>query len=225
MAKKITGTRKPLDNEEDKFISFSNRLIEFSKSNLKVLVLGLTVVILAAAGWGIFYKINQQRAIKAAELLQTVRPALSQPEAAAKNLEALQKVISNYPKTGAALQASLFRAQLLYQEKKYAEAAAIYESLRGQDAGLDVLLTESLSFCYEGQQRFQPAAEVLEVLVKDAQLPYRGELLRRQALLFEQAGDKVRALSCYRQLLGLSSGAAFAPLIKEKIHMLEQKQG
>ena len=225
MAKKITRARKPLDNEEDRFISFLNRVIEFSKSHLKVLGLGLTLIILAAAGWGIFYKINQQRAIKAAEMLQKVRPTLSQPEAAAKNLEALQQLISNYPKTGAALQARLFRAQLLYQEKKYAAAAAIYESLRGQDAGLDVLLIESLSFCYEAQQQFQPAAEVLEPLVKDTQLPYRGELLRRQALLYEQAGDKVRALNCYRRLLRLTSGAAFAPLIKEKIHLLEQKQG
>ncbi len=217
--------RKPFVKNEDKFISFSSRLLEFCKKNLKILLLGFTLVILAGAGWAVIHKIYQQRAISAAVSLEKVRPELSPSGEVDKSLAALQQVISDYPDSGAAFQARLFKAQLLYQQQKYAEAAAIYESLRGGDPGLEVLLTESLSYCWEGQKQFQRAAEILEPLVKDHKLPYRGELLRRQAMLYEEAGDRARALTCYRRLLGQHPDAAFTPLIEEKIQILKQNQG
>ncbi|MFP3867333.1 MAG: tetratricopeptide repeat protein [Desulfobacteraceae bacterium] len=223
MARKINPARRTIVKEEDKFISFSTRLIEFFKRNLKVVLLGLILVILAAAGGAIIHRVYQQRAISAAELLETVRPELSQPQEADKSLAALQQVISKYPDSGAAFQARLFEANLLYQQQKYAEAAAIYKSLQGRHPGLRVLLTESLSYCWEGQKQFHRAAEILDPLVKDPQLPYRGELLQRQAMLYEQAGDRDRALTCYRRLLAQHPDSTFAPLIKEKIQFLEKQ--
>lgn len=224
MAQKATSRKTP-PKEADTFISFSTRLLELISKHLKVILLGFIVIILAGVGWTVVHQMQAQRAEKAAARLREIRPELSQPQKTEENLAALQKLINTYPDTGAALQARLFCAHLLYREKRYAEAAAAYEALRGKDPGLDVLLAESLSFCYAAQGKFPQAAEVLEPLVSNTKLPLHGDLLRRQAFLYEQAGDAARALAKYRQLLEQHPGPEVSAYIREKIQLLEKKPG
>lgn len=224
MAKKVTRRQTPRQ-DQDKFISSVHRLGEFASKNFRSILLGVTVVIGLGIGWAVIHHLQVQRAEKAADLLRAAQADISRPGETAQALAALKNLISQYPNSGAAFQARLWRANLLYQEKKYAEAGELYESLRGRDPGLDVLIAESLSFCYAAQKQFSQAAEVLEPLVQNSKLPYRGEVLRRQGLLYEQAGDKAKALACYRQLLKQNPDPALATYIKEKIHLLEPKPG
>jgi predicted negative regulator of RcsB-dependent stress response len=225
MAKKLKVVdRKEALKQPDDFISLSSQVIEYISKNLKVVLLGLGLIILVGGGWGV-WKMNQtQRQEKAAELLQKASLGLSRPETTSSTLEALRNIVAEYPHTGAALQALILQAHLLYQDKKFTEAGAVYESLRGQDPGLEPLVTENLSYCYEAQKEYKKAAEVLDPLIGDAKLPYQGEMLRRQALLYEQGGDIARSLAAYRRLLEQNPKSTLSGYLKEKITSLEGKK-
>ena len=85
-------------------------------------------------------------------------------------------------------------------------------------------MAENLSYCYEAQKDYQKAAAVLDPLVEMADLPYRQELQRRQALLFELAGDPTKALAIYQKMLQDNPSENFAPYLQEKIKSLEAKK-
>ncbi len=127
-------------------------------------------------------------------------------------LKELQIIIQDYPDTGGALQARLLTANLLYQEKKYPEAAAAFEALGKEAPDVKILVAENLSYCYEAQKDYQKAAAVLDPLVEMADLPYRQELQRRQALLFELAGDPAKALAVYQKMLQDNPSENFTPV-------------
>lgn len=216
--KKISSL-KPKPKDTDEFISLSTKFLDFAQKNFPYLLAGLVILVISGAGWGYLQKRQTDRQEKAAELYQA---AVGQKKADIPTiLKELQTIIQDYPDTGGALQARLLTANLLYQEKKYAEAAAAFEALAQAAPEVNILVAENLSYCYEAQQDYQKAAAVLEPLVATADLPYRQELQRRQALMFELAGDPAKALAVYQKMLQDSPGDSFAPYLQEKIKVLE----
>jgi predicted negative regulator of RcsB-dependent stress response len=209
--------------ETDEFYSFSTKLLEFAQRNLTAILTGLAVLIIAGAVWGYLQKRQTDRQEKAAELYQAAIMAQQKPNIPTM-LKELQIIIQDYPDTGGALQARLLTANLLYQEKKYQEASAAFEALGKEAPDVKILVAENLSYCYEAQKDYQKAAAVLDPLVEMADLPYRQELLRRQALLFELAGDQNKALAIYQKMLQDNPSESFAPYLQEKIKALEAKK-
>ncbi|MGQ9920610.1 MAG: YfgM family protein [Desulfobacca sp.] len=215
--KKVTPLKiKP--EEADEFISFSARLLDFGQRHLTLIIIGLVTLLLTGAVWGYLQKRQIMRQEKAAELFQA---AVSRQQGANPMLrQELQTIIQDYPETGGALQARLLLANLLFQERKYQEAAAAFEALAALTPELATLVAENLSYCYEAQKDYQRAATVLETLAAQAALPYRQELLRRQALLWEKAGDAAKALAVYQKMLQDNPPASFVPYLQEKIRLL-----
>jgi predicted negative regulator of RcsB-dependent stress response len=211
---------KPKDTDE--FISFSHKLLEFGQKNLTYILCGLAVLLIAGAVWGYLQNRQANRQEQAAELYQA---AVSQQKADIPAvLKELQTIIQDYPGTGGALEARLQMANLLYREKKYAEAAAAFEALGQEAPDINMLVAENLSYCYEAQKDYQKAAAVLDPLVAMPDLPYRQELQRRQGLLFELAGQPAKALAIYQNMLQESPADSFAPFLQEKIKVLEAKK-
>ena len=208
--------------EADEFISFSTKLIDFAKNNLTTIIIGLTVLVIAGATWGYFQKRQFDRQEKAAELFQA---SVGQKKTDIPTmLKELQVIIQDYPDTGGALQARLLTANLLYQEKRYQEAAAAFEAVGQAAPDVKVLVAENLSYCYEAQKEYLKAAAVLDSLVQMANLPYHQELQRRQALLFELGGEPAKALAVYQKMLQDNPPTNFIPYLQEKIKLLEAKK-
>lgn len=219
--KKPTTIRiKPKDTDE--FISLSTRLLDFAQKNLSYILIGLAVVIIAGATWGYLQKRQFDRQEKAAELYQAA--AGQKKSDIPAMLKELQVIIQDYPGTGGALQARLQLANLLYQEKRYPEAAAAFEALGQEAPDVKILVAENLSYCYEAQKDYQKAAAVLDPLMDMKDLPYRQELQRRQALLFELGGEPAKALAVYQKMLQDNPPANFVPYLQEKIKGLEAKK-
>ena len=64
-----------------------------------------------------------------------------------------------------------------------------------------------------------------DVVTGDAHnLPYRQELQRRQGMLFELAGEPAKAVAIYQKMLQENPNDNFAPLLREKIKLLETKK-
>jgi predicted negative regulator of RcsB-dependent stress response len=211
---------KPKDTDE--FISFSQKLLEFVQKHLTYILGGLALVLIAGALWGYLEKRQVTRQEQAAELYQA---AVSQKKTDIPSmLKELQSIIQDYPGTGGALESRLQIANLLYEEKKYSEAAAAFEALAKEAPDIKILVAENLSYCYEAQKEYAKAAAVLDPLASMPDLPYRQELQRRQALMFELAGDPARALAIYRKILQENPADNFAPYLQEKIKVLEAKK-
>jgi predicted negative regulator of RcsB-dependent stress response len=208
--------------ETDEFISFSTKIIEFAQRNLTTILIGLAVLIIAGAVWGYLQKRQSDRQEKAAELYQAA-VAQKKPDIPTM-LKELQTIIQDYPNTGGALQSRLLTANLLYQEKKYQEAAAAFEALGKEAPNVEILVAENLSYCYEAQKDYPKAAAVLAPLVETADLSYHQELQRRQALMFELAGDPAKALAVYQKMLQDNPSENFVPYLQEKIKSLEAKK-
>jgi len=198
------------------------RLIEQIKAHTKWLVVAGVVITVGLGAWGVNAKLQERREHQAAAALALVTP---KPDLKAPNLvavPALEKFINEHKGTRAAREAQLTRANLLYQLKQYGEAAKAYESLLdGRDPGWDTLVNESLSYCHEGMGNFKKAAEVLKPVADQVSGPLQKEVLRRLALLYEQAKEPKEAAVYWRKLLDQPPDLALVPYLQEKLAAAE----
>jgi len=221
MAKITPRRRVALDSPEEMF-TLAQRVLEQVKPYAKWLVGGGVVIAVALGAWGINSWVQGNREAKAAEALALVTPkvSLAAPEVAAAT--ALDRFVQEYAGTRAAREAQLMRANILFRLHRYGEAATAYESLLdGRDPGWDMLITESLSYCYEGMGNFKKAAEVLKPVAEQTSGAMQSEVMRRLALLFEKAKEPKEAAVYWRKLLEKPPEAALKPYFQEKLAAAE----
>ncbi len=196
--------------------------LERLKPYLKWLGLAVAVIAVGLGAWGISARMQANRDEKAAAALTRVTPKIDLNLPAADAATDLEKFIKEYPGTPAAREAQLMRANLLYNLKQYSEAAKAYESLLdGRDPGWDLLITESLSYCYEGMGNYKKAAEVLKPLVEQTGGPMQAEVINRLAMLYDQAKEPLEAAVYWRKLLEKPPDAVMAAYIQEKLAAAE----
>jgi predicted negative regulator of RcsB-dependent stress response len=221
MAKITPRRRWALDNPEE-VLNLAQRLLQQVKPYAKWLVLAGVVIAVGLGAWGVTARMQESRQEKAAAALAQVTPQadLKAPDAAAA--KALEKFVNEYAGTRAARDAQLMRANLLYRLTQYAEAAKAYESLLdGRDPGWDTLVNESLSYCYEGMGNFKKAAEVLKPVAEQSSDPLKSEVMRRLAMLYEQAKEPKEAAAYWAKLLDKPPDPALVPYLREKLAAAE----
>jgi predicted negative regulator of RcsB-dependent stress response len=221
MAKTTLRRRSALDNPEE-VLNLAQRLLERVKPYAKWLVLAGVVIAVGLGAWGVTARMQESRQEKAATALALLTPKadLKAPDAAAA--AALGKFANEYAGTRAARDAQLMRANLLYRLTQYAEAAKAYESLLdGRDPGWDTLVNESLSYCYEGMGNFKKAAEVLKPVAEQSSDPLKSEVMRRLAMLYEQAKEPKEAAAYWAKLLDRPPDPALVPYLREKLAAAE----
>jgi tetratricopeptide (TPR) repeat protein len=174
-----------------------------------------------AAGWGAWgmhARMKAQQEERAAAAMLPVRAQVEKADASQESVQALDKFLQEYPGTRAAYEAALLRANLLYRMGRYADAAKAYEALpRGTDPGWDTLITESLSYCYEGLGDFKKAAEVLKPAAAQSTGAFHSEVIKRLALLYERAGNRPEAALYWSQLLAQPPDPSLVPYLKGKV--------
>ena len=221
MAKTTLKRRVALDSPEG-MKEWAQLWLERAKPYIKWLVLAVLVIAVGLGAWGLSAKMRASRDDKAAAALTQVTPKIDLNIPAATAVSDLEKFIKQYPGTPAAREAQLMRANLLYKLQQYSEAAKAYESLLdGRDPGWDILITESLSYCYEGMGNYKKAAAVLQPLVEQTSGPMRTEVINRLAMLYDQAKDPKEAAVYWRKLLEKPPDAAMASYLQEKLAAAE----
>ncbi len=221
MAKPGSRKRDFLEKPPE-ILTLQLRLLQYLKDYWKWVVAGLVLVFIGLAVWGVMAQVQARRAEQAGAAMAKITPLLSNPQAAAEALKALDQVLKDYPGTPTALEAAIFRAHLLYQMKNYGEAAKAYEALlHGPASGWDTLIAESLSYCYEAQGDFRKAAQTLQPVAEKAARPLQNEMYRRLAMLLEQAGEPKEAAQYWQKLLDKVPDPALLPYIKEKLAAAE----
>jgi tetratricopeptide (TPR) repeat protein len=221
MAKITLKRRVALETPKD-MLTLTERLWEAVRPYAYWAAVVVTVVAVVLGIWGINSWIKGHREAKAAAALALVTPKadLNAPDTAAA--AALEKFVKEYAGTRAARQALLLRANLLYGLGRYPEAAQAYEALldRG-DPGWDRLVSESLSYCYEGMGNYKKAAEVLKPVAEQVSGPWKGEIMEHLALLYDQAREPKEAAVYWRKLLDQPPDPALASYFQEKLAAAE----
>lgn len=220
MARLSTRRRDPL--KEDEVLTFAQQALELIKRYQKYVIIGVAGVALAFAGSAAYQYWQKSHRAAAAAALTAVRPKLEQPADAPDALKSLDKIISQHRGTPAAREAALHRAHLLYQLKQYEDAARAYNELLAdpaiqQEPGTGALVTESLSYCYEGLGKYDEAAKVLQPLVEKTSGSFQSDLTRRLAWLYDQAGNRQEANKYWAKLLEKPPSPAIVPYLKEKL--------
>ena len=172
--------------------------------------------------WSSYTYGTLSREAQAQAALDKARPKLSQPGRAEAAIAALSTLIQDYPSTRAAQMARLFKAHLLYQTKKYADAARTYEEVRstlGRDDPFawSPFVTESLSYCYEAQGDYAKAAQTLKPLVDQTSGSYQAILLAHLALMEDKAGNHKEAADIWERVLLQAHNPALISYWKEKL--------
>jgi predicted negative regulator of RcsB-dependent stress response len=220
MARRKPRRRGPQEPEE--ILGAAQQTLDYIRPYLKWLITAGVILALGFLGWGGYTYLKHSREANAQTALQQVRPQLNRPDQAPEAIKKLDALIQDYPSTKAAQVARLFKANLLYQNGKYADAAKTYEELRSamgnQDPyGWDHFVTESLSYCYEAQGDYAKAAQTLKPLVDRVSGNYRTVLLSRLALLYDKAGNRPEADMVYQRLLSQTKNPALASYWKERL--------
>jgi len=221
MAKITPRRRMALDNPEEVY-TLAQRLLAPLKPYAKWLLLAGVVIAVGLGAWMVNAKMQEAREDKAVAALAQVTPKADLKTPTAPAAQALEKFIKEHTGTRAAREAQLTRANLLYKLGQYGEAAKAYESLLdGRDPGWDTLVNESLSYCYAGMGNFKKAAEVLKPVADQTSGPLKIEVMRRLAMLYEQAKEPKEAAVYWRKLLDQSPDAALVPYLQEKLAAAE----
>ncbi len=221
---KITPQRRVALDTPEGIMDWAQFWLERLKPYAKWLGLGALVIAVVIGAWNIHSWIKTSRETKAAAALAQVTLKLNRHIPAAAAAQDLEKFVKAYPGSRAAGEAQLLRANLLYGLKQYGEAATAYESLLGSpDPGWNALVSESLSYCYEGLGNFKKAAAVLKPVVDQTYGPLKNEVMRRLAMLFEEAKEPKEAAVYWRKLLDRPSDAALRPYFQEKLAAAEAK--
>jgi predicted negative regulator of RcsB-dependent stress response len=220
MARKKPVPRTPREPEE--ILGAAQQVLDYVRPYLKWLISGGVIVALVLVGWSGYTYLQYNREVRAQAALDKARPQLSRPDQAEEALKALNALIQEYPATRAAQMARVFKGHLLYQTKKYADAAQTYEELRSQagdlkDYGWNPLVTESLSYCYEAQGDYAKAAQTLKPLLDQAGGNLQTLLLARLALLADKAGDREEARKAWEKLVSQARNPALLSYWKERL--------
>ena len=228
MARRKTQFRGPKEPEE--ILGAAQQALNYVRPYLKWLILGAVIVAVVLVSWSGYAYLEHSREVKAQAALDKARPKLSQPDQAEAAITTLNTLIQDYPSTRAAQMARLFKAHLLFQTKKYADAAKTYEEVRSALGSKDPdawspFVTESLSYCYEAQGDYAKAAQTLKPLVDGASGSYQTIILAHLALLYDKAGNHKEAADTWQRLLSRPHNPALASYWKEKLAADQEEPG
>ena len=215
MAKMATRRRSVLQ-DPDEVLNLAQQGLDLLKRHLKWLVLGVGLLVLGLTVWGVTANLQMRREARAAAAFEQVRPQLHRPQPNPEVLKTLDQVIQEFPGTAASWEAELYRANILYQTGKYAEAAKAYETLQSHVPDWAPLAGESLSYCYEALGDYGKAAAVLLPVAESTSGPLQGEVRRRLAWLYEKAGNRPEAARWWQKLVEQPTDPLLLPYLQEK---------
>ena len=225
MAKKKKISRKELLSQQDEFLTYSARLLQYVLRHKKRLAVALGVVLAAAiavSGFQFFSARSEKKAASLvaqhAERYETLVTETSAGEAFGALQKDLQAIIDDYPRTQAASRAAVTLANMAYRAGDYDAAMALYRqnlSAFQNDPAIQGLVLSSLAYCQEAKEAFAGAAQYFDQILQGDRFLMPDDALFGLARAYEGMGEKEKRLAVLDRLVAEHKDSIYHALARE----------
>ncbi|MEW6533186.1 MAG: tetratricopeptide repeat protein [Thermodesulfobacteriota bacterium] len=227
--KKIS--RKELLKEPDEFLSTSQQVLDYVRTNPRT-VTAIAVVVVAGAIVGLlsyaYMQYHKQQGhelfLKAyAEYRTATLTESAEKEQWEKLFKTFDDLAKEYRSTLPGELSLLYSGHVLYRMQDYQGALERYTSMKSTrlvDEGLGGMVIYHMAMTRMALKDFDTAASLFDQLAKDTNSPYRREAATAIAAIYEEMGKKKEAIQAYRQYLKMFPQAPDAPYVRARIAQL-----
>lgn len=230
MAKKIV--KKDL-KEQDQFLAFSTRVIQYTSSNKRkiYLISGILVLILLLSAGGYFYKQTYEKKARGMYSLaynsyQTGNDKTDK-ETYTKAVGLYQELIKKYPRSGAASVAHYNMGNLYFklgEIDKSIDAYTEFLHTSSKDNVLTMFAHYGLGYCYEAQKKYDKALDSFSNIGSSNEGTfYLAINYNNVARVYEEMNKPDKAHEYYEKALKQTTDPVMERLIKRKMSTLSYK--
>ena len=197
MTRTGASARPPVAPDRD-----AESFVEWAQLNSRAIIIGLVVVLLAAAGWWL-YRTNQEAKIAQAETALARAGQSLATNNVPLAMTDLQRVVDGFPGTPAAREAALMLAQLHYDRAEYQKGVEVLQRVldEAEEAGLGAPVQVLMA---DGQLELKQYAEAAASYLRAAEMtPFAMEAANDSASAaraFAAAGNVEAATAIWRAL-------------------------
>lgn len=234
MAYKIKIDPKKQLKEPDEFISTMERLVLFSRENVKHLLVGFAIVFAIGVAYGVFNikgRMDDKKAVRleydaSRYYFGSGREKTGQD--LKKAIETYQKILSDYGRSSSAPIASYYLGNAHMEIKEYDAAINVYKVFLErypERRDLVPLVYQRLGYAYLAKGDNQNA---LESFNKAAGLEFakiRDQSLYESGRILEQMGNKDEAIKKYKEIIAGFPSSPYSGEAQAKIKGLGGDQG
>lgn len=223
---KVTLARKKELSQPDEFITLSNRMLTYVRTNKKKIINTVTVVLIAVVGFAAYSYYVSQREEKAfihlsKDMDWLEKSAKENPEAV--SLEEVQKkrdvFLKSYSGTSASLLARASYAQLLFERGDYEGAVELYTVLVRNARQNDAL--RNIAFCalgesYEALNKPEQALENFKAILAGSNSLKKDEALFHMGMIYEAKGDSENSKKSFSRIVTEFPDSMYTDIARDK---------
>ena len=210
-----------------------------AKENMRWLVAGVAVAVLAGATVGGFLWMRQQDDRAAADLFYEATqhasepsrtgapPAPRRPEDLQKSIETFRKILTDFPNSSVAPQAAYLLGNALSESKDWNGAIKAYQDFLaryGANRLLVPLVYQRMAYAQLAQGKLDEAEKTLTAIVQMASAPNKDHALYELGKINELLNRPEGALAYYQQIVKDHPSSPFATEASVRIKTLDARK-
>jgi tetratricopeptide (TPR) repeat protein len=226
MAKKPV-TRKQLLKEPDQFISFSGKLIEFGRSNLKPILIGVGTLFVLVVILVIINQVSQSNERRASQMVESAMAKYSAALADTDAQTAFERIkpdfealFAQYGNNHATQLARVMYGDISYDAGDADTAIAMYKHALddvGQSVALKNIVVSGLAHAYQLKKEYPSAIQYFLRIAEGTDATLKRDAMFNLACLYENAGENEKRRAMLDRLLADFPGSAYEALVREEI--------
>ena len=222
MAKKIRITRKELLKEPDQFLSSTDKAMLFFRQNRFFVIWGIIVVMLFGLSFLGYQNYQKSRIMKFESLYFKMEKIIEESKEKGKKLqEQLIKIRDQIDEGPHKNRASLFLADIYFQNEDYDKAKSIYQEVRSKSRGLNhEMAAVNLAYTYEAMGDLKKAIDLYKLAINSNSNFPLFQVYWSLARCHENNNDTSNALLILREMQIKFAGSAELKNIDSRIKEL-----
>ncbi|MBF0118315.1 MAG: tetratricopeptide repeat protein [Desulfobacterales bacterium] len=230
MATTKISTRQFL-KEPDKFITFSEKLIQNAIKYKREIAISASVIIALIIIVNIMTSLSNSREDSASFEIEQVNKKYEElntkdPKTAFENIKKdFQTVLDKYSNTSSGKFAKINYASICYNANNYDNAIDLYKKALddfNQYPELKQLILNSLGYCYEGKKEYKTALEYFEKVSSEPDSILKDEAFFNMGRIYALMKDEEKSLSAFQKINAKDKvnerfHFIYSDLVKEKL--------